>query len=72
MPTKLFTQLKDILTEEQLRELSELKKISNPESRQFELKKFFLNPLVFDKVKDIYDPAWLAYDIFINGNQYEF
>jgi len=72
MPTKLFSQLKDILSEDLMRELSELKQISNPELRQFSLKKFFLNPLVFDKVKDIYDPAWLAYDIFINGNQYEF
>jgi hydroxymethylglutaryl-CoA reductase len=72
MPTKLFSQLKDILTEEQLQELSELKKISNPESRQFELKKFFINPLVFNKVSHIQDPTWLAYDIFINGKQYEF
>jgi hypothetical protein len=72
MPTKLVSQLKDILTEEQILELSELKKISNTESRQFELKKFFLNPLVFNKVKDIYDPTWVAYDIFINGKQYEF
>jgi hypothetical protein len=72
MPTKLFSQLKDILSEDQMRELSELKQISNPELRQFSLKKFFLDPLVFDKVKDIYDPTWLAYDIFINGTQYEF
>jgi hypothetical protein len=72
MPTKLISQLKNILTEEQILELSELKKISDTESRQFELKKFFLNPLVFNKVKDIYDPTWVAYDIFINGKQYEF
>lgn len=72
MPTKLFSQLKDILSEDQMRELSDLNQISNPELRQFSLKKFFLNSLVFDKVKDIYDPAWLAYDIFINAKQYEF
>jgi hypothetical protein len=72
MPTKLVSQLKNILTEEQILELSELKKISNTESRQFELKKFFLNPLVFNKVSPIQDPTWVAYDIFINGKQYEF
>ena len=72
MSTKLFSQLKDVLSEDQMRELSELKNITNPESRQFSLKKFFLDPLVFNKVKDIYDPAWLAYDIFINGTRYEF
>ena len=42
MSTKLFSQLKDVLSEDQMQELSELKKIADPESRQFGLKKFFL------------------------------
>jgi hypothetical protein len=71
MHTKL-SQLKKVLSEEQLKQLTEFIKISENDLRQHSLKSFFHDPLVFDKVKFIHDPAWLAYDIFINGNQYEF
>jgi hypothetical protein len=71
MRTKL-SQLKKVLSEEQLKQLAEFVKISDTELKQKSLKSFFTDPLIFDKVKSIHDPAWLAYDIFINGNRYEF
>ena len=71
MHTKL-SQLKKVLSEEQLNQLAEFVKISDIELKQKSLKSFFTDTLVFDKVKSIHDPAWLAYDIFINGTQYEF
>jgi hypothetical protein len=71
MHTKL-SQLKKVLSEEQLKQLAEFVKISDIELKQKSLKSFFTDTLVFDRVKSIHDPSWLAYDIFINGNQYEF
>lgn len=72
MHTKLSKQLKEILSETQMKELSRLVQIQEVEIRQHGLKSFFHDPLVFDKVKSLHDPTWLAYDIFINGHRYEF
>jgi len=64
--------LKDILTEEDLHPLRIINLIENSEVRNEQLRKFFHNPLIFDKIKPTTDPTWLSYDIFINGKNYEF
>jgi len=72
MHTKLSNQLKKVLTEGELKRLLELKKATDPDLGQLGLRSFFHDPIIFDKVKTIYDPTWLAYDIFINRHLYEF
>lgn len=66
--------IRTVLTEDQVKELNLLTKISDSESRQSQLKSFFHTPEIFNKVKPTIDPAWLSYQIFINSNSkaYEF
>lgn len=64
--------LNEALTESEINELRKLNLIESSESRNEKLRSFFHNPLIFDKVKPTIDPAWLSYEIFINGKDYEF
>lgn len=70
--TKKF--IRTILTEDQVKELNQLIKIKDSESRQTQLKLFFHTPEIFNKIKPTVDPTWLSYTIFINSNSkaYEF
>jgi hypothetical protein len=64
--------LKESLTESEIHELSAINLIADSEKRNEKLRSFFHNPLIFDKIKPTIDPAWLSYEIFINGKDYEF
>jgi len=64
--------LKSILTESELAELTAINKISYSEIRQQSLKGFFHTTEIFNRIKSTTDPTWLSYDIFINGDRYEF
>ena len=64
--------LNEALTESEIIELRKLNLIESSELRNEKLRSFFHNPLIFDKVKPTIDPAWLSYEIFINGKDYEF
>jgi len=72
MQNKLSNQIKEHLSEKEFHQLSEIVKIPDMELRHQSLRSFFHSPLIFDKIKPIYDPTWLSYDIFINGKQYEY
>jgi len=52
---------------------SELKQIAAIEDnleRQDAFRNYFLQPEIFDTVKEIVDPSWLAYDIYLNADSY--
>lgn len=69
-PVSIF--LKSVLTEAEIQPLKIINLIENSEVRNEQLKRFFHDPLIFDKIKPMTDPTWLSYDIFINGKNYEF
>lgn len=60
------------LSKKELDELSTSNKIQNSMERQFKLKTFFLQPKIFNKVKNHIDPMWLSHDIYLKGKDYEF
>jgi hypothetical protein len=70
--SKIVELIQSSLSKEELSFLNEINQIQDSELRQAQLRGFFHNQEVFDKVKSIADPAWLSYEIFIKGKTYEF
>ena len=64
--------LVEILDEEDISKLKFISKVEDAESRQILLRGFFHRKEIFDIIRPYYDPAWVAYDIFINKGKYEF
>ena len=70
--TKIIELVKAALTKEERETLNQINKNTDSETRQRLLKEFFTSKEVFDKLKNIFDPSWISYQIFINGKGYEF
>lgn len=64
--------LLEVLNETDLDKLRNISKVEESEKRQILLREFFHRKDIFDVVCRYYDPAWIAYDIFINKGKYEF
>lgn len=64
--------LRQILNESELRELNTHNSIVSTLERQAALREFFHRPDIFEKVQVVEDPAWISFDIFINGKHYDF
>ena len=64
--------LKHSLTLEEIETIKSIIKTVDSESKFTLLRDFFHDPLIFNKIKDVVDPTWLTYDIFINIHHYEF
>ena len=70
--SKIIELIQSSLSKRELSFLNEINKIQDSESRHVQLRSFFHEQEVFDKIKSISDPAWLSYEIFIKGKNYEF
>ena len=68
---EIKTFLRSALSEIELAELNRINATEASEFRQLKLRDFFHRPEIFSKVT-ISDPAWVSYEIFINGKNYEF
>lgn len=64
--------IKEVLTQKELELLKTINEIDNTEQRHTKLRSFFHSEEIFNKIKPTIDPAWLSYEIFINGKAYEF
>ena len=64
--------IKEVLTQKELELLKTINEIDNTEQRHTKLRSFFHSEEIFNKIKPTIDPAWLSYEIFINGKGYEF
>jgi hypothetical protein len=60
------------LSADELSELNIINKTTGFEERHIQLRKFFHQQSVFDKISSFFDPAWISYEIIINGKGYEF
>jgi uncharacterized protein YjbK len=74
MANNIEAKLKELLSKEEIESLRKLQLIKDSETRQSEIKKFFIEPSRFELIKPFIDPVWLAYEIFINktAKRYEF
>jgi len=74
MANNIEAKLKELLSKEDIESLRKIQLIKDSESRQSELKKFFIEPGRFEVISPFMDPVWLAYEIFINKTtrRYEF
>jgi hypothetical protein len=70
--TKLVELIQQLLSTSEITALNEINTIKDSEDRQRQLRMFFHKPEIFSKIKHITDPAWLSYEIFIKGKDYEF
>lgn len=71
--TTLLDMLSTILSEEEMSDLRFMNNSKKNETKQLALRAFFLQSHIFEKVKAAgYEPTRLAFEIFINGKEYEF
>jgi hypothetical protein len=71
--TTLLDMLSTILSEEEMSDLRFMHNSKKSETKQLALRAFFLQSHIFEKVKAAgYEPTRLAFEIFINGKEYEF
>ena len=72
MPTIIDT-LSSILTPEEMSDLRFMNNSKKSETKQLALRAFFLQSHIFEKISAAgYEPTRLAFEIFINGKEYEF
>jgi hypothetical protein len=71
--TTLLDMLSTILSEEEMSDLRFMHNSKKSETKQLALRAFFLQSHIFQKVQAAgYEPTRLAFEIFINGKEYEF
>jgi hypothetical protein len=71
--TTLLDMLSTILSEEEMSDLRFIHNSKKSETKQLALRAFFLQSHIFEKVQAAgYEPTRLAFEIFINGKEYEF
>jgi hypothetical protein len=71
--TTLLDMLSTILSEEEMSDLRFMNNSKKSETKQLALRAFFLQSHIFEKVQAAgYEPTRLAFEIFINGKEYEF
>jgi hypothetical protein len=71
--TTLLDMLSTILSEEEMSDLRFMHNSKKSETKQLALRAFFLQSHIFEKVQAAgYEPTRLAFEIFINGKEYEF
>ncbi len=71
--TTLLDMLSTILSEEEMADLRFMNNSKKSETKQLALRAFFLQSHIFEKVQAAgYEPTRLAFEIFINGKEYEF
>lgn len=56
----------------EINRLNEINQIQVAVERQDNLKTFFCQPEIFNKVKEYIDPVWLSHDIYLKCKDYEF
>lgn len=64
--------VKQQLSEEEIMKLRNINAISNRESRFVELKTFFNQPTIFNKISPTIDPMWLVNTLHTHYNEVEF
>ncbi len=71
--TTLLDMLSTILSEQEMADLRFMHNSKKSETKQLALRAFFLQSHIFEKVQAAgYEPTRLAFEIFINGKEYEF
>jgi hypothetical protein len=64
--------VKQQLSEEEIVKLRNIHSMSNRESRLVELKTFFNQPTIFNKIATVIDPMWLVNNLHNHYNEFEF
>lgn len=63
--------VKQQLSDEEIVKLRNIHSISNRESRLVELKTFFSQPTIFNKIAPTIDPMWLVNNLHNHYNEFQ-